>query len=230
MQVLARMYTVLKKKKKSAFLFYHMCSAIYPTFSFPSRALRLPPQRVQYGELAAVGSVQEVASLKLASSSRGVAVAAVRAVGHPGGAAAAPGVLFSREKKHKKFSAVVGGNLGKFVSRSRKVSEEKKFSFFCFFSYVAEILLEEEGDPGAAHGNAEDQGALEYTPAHCKFPFEFENYYFSHLDDVEGPGDVYQRLPFQECQHEEEPPDSEDQQELDVQVEAGREKRFVKFE
>ncbi len=77
-----------------------MCSAIYPTFSFPSRALRLPPQRVQYGELAAVGAVQEVAGLELASPSPpGVAVGAARAVGHPGGAAAAPRVLFSREKK-----------------------------------------------------------------------------------------------------------------------------------
>ncbi len=43
---------------------------------------------------------------------------------------------------------------------------------------MAEILLEEEGDPGAAHGNAEDQGALEYKSEHCKFPFDFENYYF----------------------------------------------------
>ncbi len=117
-----------------------MCSAIYPTFSVPSRVLRLPPQRVQYGELAAVGAVQEVAGLELASSSSpsspGVAVVAIRAVGHPGGAAAAPRVLFSR-KKHKKFS---GGNLGKFVSRSRKVSSRKRSLAFFFLTWQKYFL------------------------------------------------------------------------------------------
>ena len=60
-------------------------------------------------------------------------------------------------------------------------------------------LFEEEGDPGPAHGDAEDEGAV---------------------DDVEDAGDPGERGHVgEEREHEEEPPHALHQQELDVQVE-----------
>ena len=71
-------------------------------------------------------------------------------------------------------------------------------------TYLSEIgsreclLFEEESDPRPAHGDAEDERAV---------------------DDVEDARDPGERRDGQQREHEEEPPHALHQQELDVQVE-----------
>ena len=60
------------------------------------------------------------------------------------------------------------------------------------------LLFEEEGDPRPAHGDAEDERAV---------------------DNVEDARDPSERRDGQQREHEEEPPHALDQQELDVEVE-----------
>ena len=61
-----------------------------------------------------------------------------------------------------------------------------------------DLLFEEERDPGPAHGDAEDERAV---------------------DDVEDAGDPLERRDGEQREHEEKPPHALHQQELDVEVE-----------
>ena len=70
---------------------------------------------------------------------------------------------------------------------------------------LAEVPLEEEGHAGAAHGDQEDEGAL---------------------DHVEHLGDVAERGEVQQGEREEEPPNRNNKQKLDVEVKTGKKETF----